>query len=521
MTKGRCSSKILAILITGWWMTGVADAASLDEAGIDDIATRALKSFAIPGLAIAVVDPTGTRVKGYGVRSLERSSKVNGDTIFDIYSNSKAFTAAALAVLVDEGKIRWDDHVIDHLPHFQMYDPYVTREFRVRDLMIHASGLGYNAGGMMLGPGTTFTGPEVVANLRHLKPVSSFRTEFSYSNLMYIVAGELIASVSGEPWQSFVDNRVMKPLRLTNCAADLAKISGGRNRAAPHFLYEGKTRAVERLDQRTDVSGPAGGIQCSAKSMARWVSLWLAGGELDGGESLFSPEGFTQMTSPHTAMSVSPDAAEYGNTHFSAYGMGWNVSDYYGYKQVTHTGADAGMVSQVLFFPELETGFVILLNSGSAEALGAIRKSMLQIMFPPEEEIDWITIGAAREAGMNRMLEGAIMQFGKSGDVGDHSLPLVAYAGTYRDPWFGDVRIEVKGEGLVFISDRLSDLHGPMLPVGHNRFLIMWEPPGLDVLNAYAVFNLGFEGEITGLSMRAAVPFIPAGFEDIDLKLVK
>lgn len=477
-----------------------------------------MEAFGLPGMAIAVISAEETRVKGYGVRALGQRGKIDANTIFGIHSNSKAFTAAAMAILVDEGKIAWDDKVTDYLPQFQMFDSWVTREFRVRDLFIHSSGLAYNAGGLMVGPGTTFTAPEVVTNLRYLEPITSFRTEFAYSNLMYVVAGELIASVSGVTWEDFVDARIIKPLGMTNCAADLARLASRKNIAEAHVVTAGVVQVQKRKGRlATDVSGPAGGIHCSAKAMARWTRLMLDEGRIKEGVTLFSSEQFDEITAPYTVMPVSPSAATSGQTHFSAYGLGWNLSDYHGYKQITHTGADAGMVSQVMFFPELDFGLVLLLNHASAEALGGVRQSILQTVFSDGDK-DWIAVYRAQEQQMAGMLAGAMQRFGQAGNASDLSLPMASYAGTYRDPWFGDVVVEEQGEGLYFRSDRLRDLKGKMLPVEHNRFIVRWDDPGLEVLNAFALFELDFDGHITGLSMRAVLPFIPAGFEDLALK---
>lgn len=450
-------NQVIVLLV----LTGVARAevSPIDDARLDEIAERARRAFGIPGLTITIVEPERTRVRAYGTRQLGGRAKIDKDTIFAIYSNSKAFTALALAMLVDEGKVSWEDPVSDYLPEFQMYDPYVTREFRVRDLMIHSSGLGYNAGGLMVGPGTTFTAPEVVANLRHLKPVSSFRTEFAYSNLMYIIAGELIASVSGQPWERFVDDKIMRPLALGNCAADLTRLRGRKNIAEAHAISQGNLQMLKRSGPlNMDVSGPAGGIYCSSASMAKWLQALIAMSDKETAQSLISPGGFAQLISPYTLMPVSPGAAANGKTHFSAYGMGWNLSDYKGFKQVTHTGADAGMVSQVLFFPELERGFVIMLNTGSGEALQAVRNSILQVMFPPEQgaEKDFIAFYAAQAGQMQGMLDGAMARFGKAGAQEDLSLPLAAYVGIYRDPWFGDVTVSQEPEGLYFRSADLQ-----------------------------------------------------------------
>jgi CubicO group peptidase (beta-lactamase class C family) len=183
---------------------------------LDDYVARALKEFEVPGLAVAIVkDGKVEFVKGYGVRKLGEPAPVDEQTLFGIASNTKAFTAAALAILVDEGKISWDDPVIKHLPGFQMYDPFVTREMTVRDLLTHRSGLGLGAGDLMFFPPTTFTRDEIVARLRYIKPATSFRSKYAYDNVLYLVAGQVVAAVSGKSWDDFIKERIFAPLGMT------------------------------------------------------------------------------------------------------------------------------------------------------------------------------------------------------------------------------------------------------------------------------------------------------------------
>src|SRR5580765_8357045 len=207
-------------LIIAWLAFAVARPAAaapdpLKAIDIDSLVERTMAAYQVPGVAVGIVkDGKVVFAKGYGVRELGLPGKVNADTLFAIASNTKAFTTAALAILVDEGKLHWDDRVIDYLPEFRLYDPYVTREFTIRDLVTHRSGLGLGAGDLLLFPNTDFGAADVIRALRYLKPVSGFRSEYAYDNNLYIVAGALIPAITGEPWEDFVTKRILLPLKM-------------------------------------------------------------------------------------------------------------------------------------------------------------------------------------------------------------------------------------------------------------------------------------------------------------------
>ncbi|MGI8840711.1 MAG: serine hydrolase domain-containing protein, partial [Caulobacteraceae bacterium] len=365
------------------------------EADIDALAARVQKTFAVPGLAIAVVkDGKTIFAKGYGVREAGKPGKVDADTLFGIGSNTKAFTVAALAMLADQGKLDWDDKVIDHLPAFRLHDPWVTREFTVRDLLTHRSGLGLGAGDLMLFPHTDFTRDEIVHNLRYLKPVTSFRSVFAYDNLLYIVAGQLVPAVTGQSWENFVQQRVLDRLG-TGCAANLARTAGNPNVAAPHILASGKPAAIapdpgEALD-------PAGSIECSAGGMAKWMTVQLADGRVAGGAPLFSEARHREMWTPQTIEPISPTTSTLTRTHFRDYGLGWSLEDYQGFERVWHTGGLIGMVSYVSLLPERRIGIAVLTNQQSRGAIASLMQDITD-RFVGAPLRDWIAFWSAADA---------------------------------------------------------------------------------------------------------------------------
>jgi CubicO group peptidase (beta-lactamase class C family) len=209
---------------------------------------RTMRTFDVPGIAIAVVkDGKVVAAQGFGVRKLGEPAKVDGQTLFEIASNSKAFTAAALAMLVDEGKLSWDDRVTKHLPDFQMYDAYVTHEMTVRDLLTHRSGLGLGAGDLLWWPSTGFTADEIIEKLRYIRPATSFRNSYAYDNLLYIVAGKIVAQKSGKSWGDTVRERILKPVGMNATTTSLAENAGIQNQANAHARIDGKISAVKSM----------------------------------------------------------------------------------------------------------------------------------------------------------------------------------------------------------------------------------------------------------------------------------
>ena len=249
---------------------------------MDAVVARTLKTFDVPSIAVAVIkDGQVVLAKGYGMRSLATQEPMDANTLFGIASCTKAFTAAALGLLVDEGKLRWDDKVTKYLPEFQMYDPYVTAEFTVRDLLTHRSGLGRGAGDLMLFPDSTdFTVQDVIHSLRYFKPVSSFRSEYVYDNCLYLVAGEVVARVTGQPWTTFVETRLLQPLGMRRSATGFARLPDPTNVSDAHTSVEGRVQVVPR--DRSALLGAAGGLYSSVADLSQWALMLLGGGRGPG-----------------------------------------------------------------------------------------------------------------------------------------------------------------------------------------------------------------------------------------------
>jgi CubicO group peptidase (beta-lactamase class C family) len=486
---------------------------------IDATVARAMKAFQVPGMAVGIVkDGKLVYAKGYGVRELGKPAQVDADTLFQIGSNTKAFTTAALALLVDAGKIHWDDKVIDYLPQFRMQDPYVTREFTIRDLLTHRSGLGMGAGDLMFFPATDFSRDEIIHGLRYLKPVSGFRSKFDYDNLLYMVAGQIIPAVTGKSWEDFVTERILDPLQMRSCAASYTRISDRSDVAAPHVVIKGELKAIPVLNM--DAVGPAGTINCSINGMAKWLETQLAAGKMPTGQQLFTAERSEEMWSMNTIIPVSPLFTTMYRTHFNGYALGWGVQDVLGYKKVAHTGGVLGSVTWVAMIPELQLGVLVFTNQESGMAMEAVGDQILDAYLKAPRR-DWVEIGTAygakRDAAAKTIEDAAAKTESSSGSP---SLALAAYAGTYRDPWRGEATVRLENGKLILKISRTDSLEGPLTPYSGNIFIVHWNDRTLNA-DAFVRFEQGYDAKVAEMTMRAVSPATDFSFDFQDLSFSK
>jgi CubicO group peptidase (beta-lactamase class C family) len=489
------------------------------QANLDSVVQRALSEFEVPGIAVAIVkDGQMVLSKGYGVKRLGDPAPVTSQTLFGIASNTKAFTAASLAILVDEGKLKWDDPVIQHLPAFEMYDPYVTREMTVRDLLCHRSGLGLGAGDLMFWPNSDLTPGQVLRRLRFVRPATSFRSRYAYDNILYIVSGQLIQAASGKPWHEFVQERILQPLGMTATRLSGASAATAPNVASPHAKADGRLTAVK---SDLDSFGPAGSLWSSTDDMTKWVTLQLNRGT-SGTTKIFSERQSREMWSPQTIIPV-PSAEPAGvlaaaRPNFQAYGLGWVLSDYRGRKIVHHTGGMLGTVTRVTLVPDLKLGVIVFTNQEVGAAFNAVTYTILDhyLGAPPA---DWV--GAYSAAQKKREAESAASV--KKAEAARNtaskpSLPLSAYAARYRDAWYGDIVITEESGRLVIRFTHTPDLTGDLEHFQYDTFVVRWRDRSLNA-DAYLSFSLKPDGSVEQAKMAAVSPATDFSFDFHDLLL--
>ena len=510
---------VLASLASFATWAALPSAPPISRATIDATVARAMKAFQIPGMAVGIIkDGKLFYAKGYGVRELGKPNQVDADTLFQIGSNTKAFTAAALALLVDEGKIHWDDKVIDYLPQFRMQDPYVTREFTIRDLLTHRSGLGSGAGDLMFFPATDFSRDEIIHGLRYLKPVSGFRSKYDYDNLLYMVAGQIIPVVTGKSWEDFVTEHILDPLQMRPCAASYGRIADRGDVATPHVVINGELKAIPVVNM--DVIGPAGTINCSITGMAKWIETQLAAGKTPTGRQLFSAERGEEMWTVNTIIPVNPLLSSMYHTHFSGYALGWEIQDLLGYQRVAHTGGVLGSVTWVSMIPELKLGVLVFTNQESGIAMNVVGNQILDAYVGAPRR-DWVEIGLAYGAKRDtaaKTTEDAAAKIASS--AGPPTLPLDAYAGTYRDPWRGDATVRRENDKLILKISRTQSLEGPLTPYSGNIFIAHWNDGAINA-DAYVRFGQGYDTKVTEMTMQSVSPATDFSFDFQDLHFTK
>jgi len=478
-----------------------------------------MKTFEVPGMAVAIVKDGKILVaQGYGVRKLGKSTPVDEFTMFAIGSNTKAFTTAALATLVDEGKLSWDDPVYHRLPGFVMYDPYVSHEMTIRDLLTHRSGMGLGEGDLLFWPHSTYTRDDIVYKLRFMKPVSSFRSRYAYDNLLYMTAGQIIPAVTGTSWDDYIRQRIFQPLGMNHSTVSSKDFKPGDNYASPHSRVDGKLQVIPLED--LDNVGPAGSINSCAADMAKWVQLQLNRGKFaDGSGHLFTEQRSREMWSPQTILPTSdpPPPLAALKANFSDYALGWGLRDYHGRKLVGHTGGVGGFVSRVMLVPEENLGVVVLTNAEEGGAFDSVLYHVLDYYFhlPPT---DWIAnYKKLRDDEEKNAAETMTKAEGARAADSKPSLPLEKYAGVYHDAWYGPITIRSENGGLVISFDHTPTMVGDLEHWQYDTFKAHWRVRTIE--DAFVTFSLNADGSIDSARMAAVSPLADFSFDYQDLLL--
>jgi CubicO group peptidase (beta-lactamase class C family) len=460
--------------------------------------------------------------RGYGVRSIVTKAPVDEHTAFPIGSESNAFTSAALAILVDRGKLKWTDRVVDRLPGFEMYDPYVTEHMTVRDLLTHRSGLRLGEGDLMIVPTTNRSRADVVHALRYLKPATGFREQYAYDNVLYIVAGALIEAVSGQTWEDFVRQNIFVPMNMKDSVT--TDDPSAKNGVALHARLDGPMRGMGTLvtlDRGLDmrVPAPAGGLRLSAVDMASWMAMLLNHGKMADGKQLLSEDAVKTVWTPVvvTPANAFPGPMALANPHLAAYALGWVVEDYRGHPIIEHTGGVLGGVSALYLVPDKNLGIAVSINS---EDTGARRAVLFHLLdeYLGLPQADWIGIMQTTLKQMTDHALEALKHLPPELAPNDHSsLPIANYAGVYSDPWYGTVTVKDRANGKLWITfDRTPGMEGELEHVADDTFRTRFTDRGIE--DAYMTFAVA-NGRTAKASMRPVSPLADFSFDYIDLDL--
>lgn len=468
--------------------------------GLESTVEKALRDWNVPGAAIAIVkNDAVVYERGFGVRTLGTAEKIDQHTIFSIASTTKAMTAACLGMLVDEGKLSWDDPVTKWLPEFALNDPYVSRQLTVRDLLTHRSGL---PRGDMLWYGSGYDRREILRRVRYLPPAWGFRARYGYQNIMYMAAGEVVQAVSGMSWDAFMKERLFGPLGMTRSSTSVNALEGVANVATPHEEVDDTVRAVRWPNY--DNIGGAGSGNSTAHDMAQWARLILNAGVYEG-QRLLQERTVEELTSPQMINRLDSVArALRPSSHFLTYGLGWGLVDYLGRKIVTHDGWLDGMRSRIMLVPEEKLGVVVLLNGPRAALHTALAYQVVDhYLGAPKKDWSAEYLRMARE-DETKAAENRTKREEKRVKDTSPAMPLISYVGTFRSELYGDAIVRYESGSLVltygslYVGD-LTHRHYETFQVNWRDRVLGWDE---------VMFTHGFDGTVTGLEWSGVGAFV-------------
>jgi CubicO group peptidase (beta-lactamase class C family) len=488
----RTISLILCLLLL-WQTTAYAQTGAPEPLkNIDADIEKAMSDWQIPGLAIAVVkDDKIVYAKGYGVREIGKSEAVNEQTVFPIASATKAFTAAALGILAGEGKLKIDDKVTKYLPEFQLYDPFVTKEITVRDLLAHKTSLA-DADILRFGD---YDRNEILRRVRFLQPTGGFRSQFSYNNQMYLAAGQIVPALTQKSWDLFLKERIFTPLGMTSTNTSVKELENNPNAARPHAKVGRRVKSISYLN--VDNSAPSGAINSNVVDMAQWLRLQLGKGAING-KQILNPAVMQEMHSPQIIVPYKAlENKINGEPQFLTYGLGWYVQDYLGKKVVQHGGRNPGMTAQVGFMPEKNLGVVILMNMDSVPARAALMYRVFDAYLGGEskdrsaELLAIFKTGEQQQETLLKQIDAKLAQAPKP------SLDLSEYTGIYEEAMLGPVRVLRENGKLVLRYS--SEMSGDLAHLGNNNFIVTWRNSVYD--KAQVVFTVNADGKVEEMKL--------------------
>lgn len=483
---------------------------SLDT--LDKYIPDLMQYFGAPGLAISIVQDGEIKYsKGFGTKTINKNDTVDSNTLFAIGSITKSFTAVALAMLVDEGKIDWDDKVIKYVPYFQLYDPYVTSTFTIRDLLTHRSGLKEVSGGT-LWYHSDLKREDIIRGLKYLDPVTDFRTSPAYQNTMFIVASKVLESVAGEPWEDFVRKRIFEPLGMVNTVTSQAERRVSQNISSPHIRNE-ESEIITIEQEKLDNIAPAGAIYSCANDMARYMNFWLNNG-IKGNDTLISRTVFNEILKPqfHFLGFGKPIHNE-----FTSYGFGWWLTPKNGNKIIDHSGGIDGMVANLIMVKNRNFGVIVLTNSSAAG--WATFSLTFDIIGSFLGDIDYKNVSSFLKSNF---LATDSIQVEKRKRIQNSriintkpSLTMEKYAGTFNDEMYGDIFIKYENENLRIKFSHTPLFTGILTHWHYDTFEIDWEDPR--VPNGFITFEFNSDGTISGFKLNQP-DLLDVDFTELEIK---
>jgi len=481
---------------------------NVDFEKLDAYFEKAAKDWGIPGMSVGIVkDGQVVFSKGYGVLEVGKPEKPDGNTLYSIASNSKAFTSAIIAMLVQEGKLNWDDTVQKYLPYFELYDPFVSRETTIKDLLCHRVGLGTFSGDFIWYK-SDLTSEEIIKRLKYLEPQFKFRDGFGYSNVMYITAGEVIKKVTGKTWGENLQERILDPINMKRTVYSLSKLKGKGNFAIPHALEKDKNIPIPYVNW--EEIGALGGIISSVNDMGKWMIFNMNNG-ITGTDTLLTPSSRNLIWKMHNTYNVDLTKPNNNKTHFRGYGLGWALEDFQGKMKVSHSGGYDGMISLVTMIPDEKLGIVVLSN-GMNPPTTAVTNYTINAFLGLEEK-DWsaemLEKNKKRQSDDKRISE----RIEKRVTGTKPSLPLENYTGTYNAPIYGKIEVRLENGNMRLIFEHTPELSATLEHWHYDVWKINWDKTQAWFTFGTVKFNMNNNLGITGLDFD--VPNDDIFFEEL------
>ena len=493
--------KLILSLIVTLLFTSTYSQTKTQLQHLDSYYSKSLKEWNIPGMAIAIVKNDSIIFsKGYGFSNIKKQTKVDGNTLFAIASNSKAFTATALAQLVEQKMINWKDKVLDYLPYYKLYDDYTTNNMTIEDLLCHRNGL-KTFSGDLLWFGTTKTPKEIIEAQQHLKSVVPFRTEFGYSNISYLAAGEIIEKVTNTTWSDYISTHFLKPLKMNRTLTSTNQLKKTKNVATPYFLEDGKHYEIEWANW--DNIAPAGALISSVNEHAKWLMLNMNKGTLDNIE-YFSKKSYSNLTTPRINFEVGKNSEK---VNFRGYSLGWSVEDYQGYKTVGHGGGYDGMISKSTFVPEKNIGIIVLTNSLNWVPGAIIKKTLDVLLANKNDGKDWskLYLGIKKQQDSTQHAKN-IENENLRGKLQSSHLDLNDYVGMYKDKMYGTTAITQKGNKLFMSMDETPMFKAELKHWNHHIFTFRFDTSLVSLPEGKLWFDLDKNGKVIKLHIDVPNP---------------
>ena len=483
----------MALFIFCLFLTKVS-AQEIQVDSLDHFIHQLMEDFEVTGLSVGIVQNDSiVYSKGFGLRQSGKPDRVDDQTLFGIGSISKSFTALTLGLLVDEGKIDWDDRVVEYLPYFELYDPYVTEHFTIRDLLTHHSGLKDVSGGT-LWYHSDYSRVEIIKRLKHLKPISGFREKPAYQNTMFVVAGEIVSEVAGISWDDFLKERILDKIDMSNTTSVSEVREASSNIARPH-IWDENFQKTAIIQERGDNLAAAGFIYSSAHEMINYMRLLLNGGDFEG-DSLVSTEVIEEIFKPQVLFQIS--SPPFGN-EFTSYGLGWWLTPRNGHKIIEHSGGIDGMSAQLFMVKDLDIGVVILTNVSKEPASFLLKAKLLEWILK-DDSYDIYELGKAFRKRRFENIKESINNRLRIEET-KPSLALADYAGVYTDEMYGDIIIsQSKDDDLEISFSHTPLFSGKLIHWHYDTFKIDWHD--MRVPDGFLIFNFDATHQVKGFTIE-------------------